>query len=100
MPSILVFADTACEGSDNSRNPKPAAAKAPAAAAPAKNVRRLTYVDFGVISEEGISDGFLINMELSAHSRRLSPTGLRAPVIQWDSFQGQKFQDCAANHVI
>src|SRR5271170_4248667 len=63
MPSILASAYTAVEGETNSRRLVPAIAAALAAAAPARNVRRFKYKLFGVISDDGISHGFLINME-------------------------------------
>src|SRR5579863_4986821 len=61
MPSILLSACTVVEGETNSRRLTPAIAAAPAA--PARNLRRFRYKLFGVISDDGISAGFLINME-------------------------------------
>src|SRR5580692_7787854 len=63
MPSILASAYTAVEEETNSRRLTPAIAAALAATAPARNVRRFKYKLFGVISDDGISTGFLISME-------------------------------------
>src|SRR5580658_11052088 len=62
MPSILASACTVVEGETNSRRLVPAIPAAPTAAAPARNARRFKYKLFGVISDDGISAGFLISM--------------------------------------
>src|SRR5258708_12683319 len=54
------------------RRYKPPATAAPVAARPAMNCRRLRNEDFGVISEEEISFGFLISQWPSQHSHMTS----------------------------
>jgi hypothetical protein len=67
MPSILALAWATDEGEASSCNPTPAAtAAAPASAVPARNFRRFRYRLFGVISEDGMSSAFFINMRGSS----------------------------------
>src|SRR5271154_1656605 len=63
MPSILALACAVIGGDTTSRRPTPAAAAANAA--PPRNFRRVKYKLFGVISDQGISTGFLISIKTS-----------------------------------
>src|SRR3974390_1183141 len=71
-PSILALASAVIAGIPNPLNATPAAAAPPASAAPVRNLRRFQNTSLGVISDETISDGFLINI--------LHPTLVRAPL--------------------
>src|ERR1700689_2077979 len=62
MPSILLPASATVEGETSSRRPAPVATAAPASAALARNLRRFRYRLWGVISDEGMSADFLINI--------------------------------------
>jgi hypothetical protein len=61
----LALACAVIEGDSNSPRLAPVAAAAPARAASARNLRRFRYKLYGVISDEGISAGFLISMKTS-----------------------------------
>ena len=65
MPSILALACATTDGEASSCIPTPATAAAPAIAAPARNFRRFRYRSFGVISDEWMSDVFLISMRFA-----------------------------------
>src|SRR6266849_7435624 len=57
----LVPARTLVEGEIISRSPRPVASAAPASETLARNLRRFRYTLCGVISEDGMSAGFLIS---------------------------------------
>src|SRR5688572_20546624 len=59
----FVLAETSSSGAPSFNSSRPATSAAPAAAAaPARNLRRFRKVRRGVISEEGISSGFLMSI--------------------------------------
>src|ERR1700693_2047356 len=97
MPSIFALASAVVEGEPSSRKPTPTAAAAPASAVPARNFRRFKYRPFGVISDEGMSADFLINIknrpQLSVRQRVARRFAVRRPHIDMTQ-DGRKSFNC------
>src|SRR6266568_9184895 len=66
IPSILLPACTISEGKAISRSFSPTAAAPAAADTPSRNLRRLRYRFSAVISDEGMSEDLLININKSS----------------------------------